>query len=67
MSIDRQHGKIIMECDECTETKEGDGIDFHVFIEEAKKEGWAVSKILQEWQHICPGCLRSMAEEMDYE
>lgn len=54
--IDRQHGHIIIECDACDETYEGDSDDWSEVWPAAKREGWRVRKIADEWVHTCPGC-----------
>lgn len=55
--IDRQHGRIIIECDSCDETFDGgDGDEFRVVWGEAKKAGWRTRKIANEWLHGCPDC-----------
>ena len=53
--IDRQHGRIIIECDACDETFEGGiGDDFDVVWPAARSEGWQARKIGDQWAHICP-------------
>lgn len=55
--IDRQHGKIIIECDSCNETIEGDKRqEFAEFWAGARREGWKTKKIANEWVHGCPKC-----------
>lgn len=57
--IDRQHGKIIIECDTCSDTFEGEvGDEFSVVWGAATREGWRSRKIAGEWLHGCPkpGC-----------
>ena len=55
--IDRQHGKIIIECDSCDETFEGEnGEEFAVVFAAAKREGWSARKIANEWLHGCGKC-----------
>lgn len=54
--IDRQHGKIIFECDSCDETLTADTDDFTEAWNEAKREGWRSRKIGDEWLHGCPEC-----------
>lgn len=53
--IDRQGGKILIECDSCDEVHEGDG-EFAAVWAEAKCEGWRTRKIADEWLHGCPKC-----------
>lgn len=54
--IDRQHGKLIFECDSCPETFAADTDDFTEAWAEAKREGWRTRKIADEWLHGCPKC-----------
>ena len=55
--IDRQHGKIVIECDSCNETFEGEqGEEFDVVWNAAKRDGWRTRKIADEWLHGCPKC-----------
>ncbi len=55
--IDRQHGKILIECDSCDEVFEGDrGSEWDAVWSAAKDEGWTSRKIANEWLHGCPKC-----------
>lgn len=55
--IDRQHGKIVIECDSCKETFAGEkGEEFDVVWAAAKRDGWTVRKIAKEWLHGCAKC-----------
>lgn len=55
--IDRQHGKIVIECDSCEETFEGEeGAEFAEVWSDAKRSGWKTRKIADEWLHGCPRC-----------
>lgn len=55
--IDRQRGCIIIECDACDETFEGDkGDDFDAVWPVARDAGWKARQIGSEWVHTCPDC-----------
>lgn len=54
--IDRQHGKIQVECDSCDEVFAGDSDDWQEVWPAAKREGWTTRKIADEWLHGCPTC-----------
>jgi hypothetical protein len=55
--IDRQFGKIIIECDSCDETFAGEpDQEFSSVWAAAKREGWSTRKIANEWLHGCPKC-----------
>jgi hypothetical protein len=61
MTLDRQHGRLIMCCDTCGETREGDQGEFDAFIEGTKRDGWKMRKIGagregHDWVHACPDC-----------
>jgi len=53
--IDRQHGKIIIECDSCEDVFEGAvGDEWSVVWPAAQRDGWRSRKIGNEWVHGCP-------------
>lgn len=52
--IDRQHGKVLIECDTCDEVFEGESGDFDAVWAAAKAAGWKTRKIGSEWVHGCP-------------
>lgn len=55
--IDRQHGKIIIECDSCGEIFEGrDDAEFAQVWSAAKRDGWRSRKIGNDYVHGCPNC-----------
>ena len=54
--IDRQHGKILIECDSCNAVFEGESDDWSEVWPAAKREGWKSKKIGSEWVHGCPNC-----------
>jgi hypothetical protein len=54
--MDRQHGKVVFECDSCPEVFEGDSGEFNEVGAAAKREGWKTKKIGSEWMHGCPKC-----------
>lgn len=56
--IDRQHGKIQIECDSCDSVYEGTSDEFDSVWAAAKDEGWSVRKINDVWVHGCPTCGR---------
>jgi hypothetical protein len=56
MSIDRQHGFIIIACETCSETFEGESNEWNEVWPAAKTEGWTAKKIGKEWEHRCPEC-----------
>lgn len=55
--IERQGAKVIICCDSCDATFDGvDGEEFNDVWASAKREGWSVRKIANEWLHGCPDC-----------
>ena len=54
--IDRQHGKIVIECDSCDETFDAGSDDFNETWNAAKRDGWRTRKTADEWLHGCPKC-----------
>lgn len=54
--IDRQHGKIVIECDSCPETFEGDSGEWSEVWAAAQREGWRSKKIGDQWVHGCRQC-----------
>jgi hypothetical protein len=54
--IDRQHNQIVIECDACENTFDGDSLDWEVVWPAAKREGWKARKIADEWMHFCSEC-----------
>jgi len=55
--MDRQHGRVVVECDSCDATIESEkGEEFEAFWKRAKDDGWAARKIAGEWLHGCPRC-----------
>lgn len=54
--IDRQHGKVLIECDSCDEVFDEDSDDFKIVWAAAKRDGWRTKKIGNEWVHGCPKC-----------
>lgn len=66
MTLDKQHGRLLMLCNACDEMFEAPAdVDacpafFDAFIESAKAEGWTFRRGkeqgLNEWEHYCPDC-----------
>jgi hypothetical protein len=54
--IDRQHGKVLIECDSCSEVYEGDSGEFNEVWAAAKRERWKTKKIGDQWIHGCTKC-----------
>lgn len=57
MPIDRQHKRIVFECDSCDETFEGErDEEFAAVWASAKRDGWRAKMIGDEWVRGCPKC-----------
>ncbi len=54
--IDRQHGKILIECDSCDTVFEGASDDWQEVWPAARREGWKTNLLAKEWLHGCPKC-----------
>jgi hypothetical protein len=54
--IDRQHGKIIFECDACGDVLETEQPDWATAKAIADREGWFYRKVGQDWVHGCADC-----------
>lgn len=54
--IDRQGGKILVECDSCDEVLDTETADFDEARNVMKREGWKIRKIADTWLHGCPDC-----------
>jgi hypothetical protein len=57
MTVDRQYGRIIFECDRCSDPYETPDRHFDKAIARIKDEGWLVTKDGEMWVHICPNCI----------
>lgn len=54
--IDRQHGKVLFECDSCDEVLQTEEREFDEARHVMKAEGWHARKICGVWLHGCPSC-----------
>ena len=54
--IDRQHNRIVIECDACDNVHEGSSLEWNEVWPEAKRLGWNSRKIGNDWVHTCPEC-----------
>jgi hypothetical protein len=52
--IDRQYGRIVIECDACDETFQGDNDNWQEVWPAAKRDGWRTRKVGDDWLHMCP-------------
>jgi hypothetical protein len=57
--LDRQHGKIVFECDSCNEVLETETSNFVEALTILKREEWDARKIGAQWIHTCPECKRN--------
>lgn len=53
MSVTRDYGDVVFECDTCGEIIETHTDDFMDALSFAKGEGWIVSKDGDDWVHFC--------------
>lgn len=55
--IDRQGGRILLECDSCDEIFEGEiGDEWSTVWPQAQRDGRKSRKIGKEWVHSCQRC-----------
>lgn len=54
--IDRQHGEIIFECDDCGDTLETGESEWVDAQAEFRREGWRAQNLSGEWLHLCADC-----------
>jgi len=57
--IDRQHGQVVFECDDCGQTLETGESDFGDAMNAYKDEGWRSKKERTGWLHLCPDCINN--------
>lgn len=56
MTINRDHGLVMFECDDCGEVFDSEIHDFSEAWQAAKEEGWVAAKLGGKWEHFCPEC-----------
>lgn len=56
MTIARQRGKIVFQCDDCGAEYDTLTDDFRDGLDDAKSDGWVARLVDGEWQHFCPDC-----------
>ena len=54
--LDRQHGKIVFECDDCGAVLETGESDFSDAVSAMRDAGWTSRKIGDVWTHKCEEC-----------
>jgi hypothetical protein len=47
---------LVIECDACPETFEGESGEFNEVWAAAKRDGWTAKKVGDLWIHECPTC-----------
>lgn len=57
MTIRRDYGKVVFECDKCDEEYTLDDGDFDLTYQAAKRDGWETKKFGRDWLHACPRCM----------
>lgn len=56
MSIERQHGEIIFECDECGDTLDTFTKRFDDALAVLNDAGWMAVKVDDHYEHVCDKC-----------
>jgi hypothetical protein len=54
--LDRQHGNVIFECDDCGEVLDTKTSNFEAAHNLMKRQGWAAQLVNEQWQHFCSQC-----------
>lgn len=54
--LTRIHGKIVFECEGCSETLETDERDFSEAKDILDNSGWKARLTGRDWSHYCPLC-----------
>ena len=66
MSITKDRGNIVFECDCCSETLDTEEKDFEDAMRTAKDNGFKAICIYGEWKHICSKeCEEDLDKEFD--
>lgn len=58
MTLSRQYGLVVFECDDCGDALETETRDFHEALERLREEGWRTlpGRTDHEWRHKCGTC-----------
>lgn len=57
IEADSTFGEFDIICDFCPDSDHFDtNGDFQAFIDDAKRMGWTMEKVDNEWEHKCPLC-----------
>ena len=56
MSVERQDGIVIFECDNCGEELDTDETEFVDALDVLREEGWKAFKVSGDWVHHCGDC-----------
>lgn len=57
MTVDRQKGNVVFECDACNETLETKTSNFSAAMNLLHHEGWKARREDGEWVHYCDKCI----------
>jgi hypothetical protein len=61
--IGRQHGRIVIACDACGRTFEGDSDELIDVWPQARRKGWRARKISRNWCQFCGEmCVSKLAD-----
>ena len=58
MTLHRERGEIVWECDGCDATLPTSTEDFAEARHELSAEGWATRREADDWAHLCAKCKR---------
>jgi hypothetical protein len=54
MTLHRDRGEIIFECEACDETHETGTRDFDDALADLRRQNWRVCRHRGDWAHLCP-------------
>lgn len=63
MSLTRDRGKVVFECDRCGEALETEEKDFDAAREKLTAEGWLTRKHGKDWCHYCGELCKNEADD----
>lgn len=60
MSLTRDKGLIVIECDDCDEVEETGTDDLRDALDHIETEGWTKKSVGHTWEHFCRSCSREL-------
>lgn len=54
--LDRQHGRLVFECDACGQTLDTETREFNEALRMMRDASWRAQQVGGDWVHTCAGC-----------